>query len=174
MTRRILDPVSRISEILFGLIMALTITTTLSAATAGRDEVRTLLAGALGCNVAWGLVDAVMYLMTALTERGAERLRVRQAETKDLPSPSLTRDDWRGALGVFLLVLLSTFPVVIPFLLVGNVLRAVRLSNLIAIVMLFVCGYALAKHGGLSPWRTGLSMVLLGVVLVGIAIALGG
>ena len=56
MTRRILDPVSRISEILFGLIMALTITTTLSAATAGRDEVRTLLAGALGAmspGVSW-------------------------------------------------------------------------------------------------------------------------
>jgi len=50
---RLLDPISRISEILFGLIMALTLTTTLSAATAGRDEVRTLIVGVLGCNIAW-------------------------------------------------------------------------------------------------------------------------
>jgi hypothetical protein len=52
---RILDPLSRISEILFGLIMALTFTGTLSAVTADREEIRTLLFGAIGCNVAWGL-----------------------------------------------------------------------------------------------------------------------
>jgi hypothetical protein len=174
MRRRLLDPVSRISEILFGVIMALTITTTLSAATAGRSELRTLLAGALGCNLAWGLVDAVMYLMALLAERGADRVRARQAHAKDVPHPGLTRDDWFGALGIFLLVFLSTFPIVIPFLVVRDVLRAVRLSNLVAIVMLFACGYSIAKHGGYSPWRAGLSMVLLGVVLVAIAIALGG
>ena len=51
---RLLDPVDRISEILFGLIMAVTIVGSLSIATAGQNEVRTVLTGALGCNVAWG------------------------------------------------------------------------------------------------------------------------
>ena len=49
---RVLDPISRVSEILFGLIMALTFTGTISAASAGREEVRTLLVGAIGCNIA--------------------------------------------------------------------------------------------------------------------------
>jgi hypothetical protein len=212
--RRVLDPMARVSEILFGLIMALTFTTTLSATTAGRSEVRTLLLGAIGCNVAWGLVDAVMFLMNALTQRGrdlqtvhavrragtpdeahriisdsvsplmtailtpddVERLRHRLLGLDTPPAaPALTGGDWLGALAVFLLVFLSTFPVVIPFLVFRNsVALAIRMSNLVAIVMLFLAGFVLARHGGYHPWRTGLSMVLLGVVLVLITVALGG
>ena len=65
-----LSPVDRVSGVMFGLIMALTFTGTLSVATADRDEVRTMLIGALGCNIAWGMVDAVMYLLGVLAERG--------------------------------------------------------------------------------------------------------
>jgi len=57
---RLLDPVARVSEILFGLIMALTFTGTLNVTTAGAEDVQTLLIGTLACNVAWGLVDAVV------------------------------------------------------------------------------------------------------------------
>jgi hypothetical protein len=53
---RILDPIDRVSEVLFGLIMVLTFTGSLSIAEAGRDDVRTMLIGALGCNVAWGII----------------------------------------------------------------------------------------------------------------------
>jgi hypothetical protein len=74
---RVLDPIARTSEALFGLIMALTFTGTLGAATAGREEIRTLLVGMIGCNIAWGLVDAVMFLMTSLTERGRGLLMLR-------------------------------------------------------------------------------------------------
>jgi VIT1/CCC1 family predicted Fe2+/Mn2+ transporter len=49
-----------------------------------------------------------------------------------------------------------------------------RMSNLVAIVMLFVVGFWLARHGGYNPWRAGFSVVLLGIVLVAITIALGG
>lgn len=66
---RLLDPIDRVSEILFGLIMAVTIVGSLSIATAGANEVRTVMVAALGCNLAWGLVDAVMYLVRTLTER---------------------------------------------------------------------------------------------------------
>ena len=65
MSRRVLDPIDRTSEILFGIIMTLTFTGSIRVANAGRDDLRAGLVGAIGCNLAWGLVDAVMYLMAA-------------------------------------------------------------------------------------------------------------
>ena len=69
----LIDPVDRISEVLFGLIMAVTFIGALSIATAGREDVRTAIAAALGCNLAWGLVDAVMYLVRTMTTRTRNR-----------------------------------------------------------------------------------------------------
>ena len=69
-SKRVLDPIDRVSEVLFGLIMVLTFTGSLSVAEAGRDDVRTMLIGALGCNLAWGIIDAMLYLMGGLAEKG--------------------------------------------------------------------------------------------------------
>jgi VIT1/CCC1 family predicted Fe2+/Mn2+ transporter len=88
--------------------------------------------------------------------------------------PRLGRDDWLGALGVFLLVFLSTFPVVIPFLFAHDAPRALRVSNGIAIVMLFLTGYSFGRAVGYRPWRMGISMVVIGSMLVAMTIALGG
>src|SRR5690348_16109620 len=68
-SKRVLEPIERISEVLFGLIMVLTFTCSFSVAEAGRAETRTMLLAALGCNVAWGIIDAIMYLMACLAER---------------------------------------------------------------------------------------------------------
>lgn len=76
-TRRVLDPNERIAEVLFGLIMVLTFTGSLSVAEADRAEVRTMLIGALGCNLAWGVIDAVLYLMGSLSEKGTGLLTFR-------------------------------------------------------------------------------------------------
>jgi len=57
-TTRVLDPVSRATEILFGLIMVLTFTASLNVTEASRADVRLMLIAALGCNLAWGLIDA--------------------------------------------------------------------------------------------------------------------
>ena len=70
MKGRVLEPVERIAEALFGLIMVLTFTGSLSVAEAGRDDVRTMLIGALGCNIAWGIIDGILYLMNCLSEQG--------------------------------------------------------------------------------------------------------
>src|SRR3954453_22505385 len=70
--KRVLDPIDRISEVLFGLIMVLTITCSLSVATTGPTAVREILFGALGCNLAWGIIDAFMYLMARLSERAQD------------------------------------------------------------------------------------------------------
>jgi hypothetical protein len=208
-----LDPIARVSEVLFGLIMALTFTGTLSVVEAGREEVRTMLVGAIGCNIAWGLVDAVMYLMTRLTERGRdlhavrsvreamdpaqgrriiaealpplvaanlpdealETLRLRLNGMPGLPrGPRLARADYLGAVGVFLLVVVSTLPVVAPFVVMSSPVPALRISNAIAVLMMFACGYRLGRYGQHRPLITGVAMALIGCVLVALTIALGG
>src|SRR5687767_9435979 len=78
-SKRVLDPVDRVSEVLFGLIMVLTFTGSLSVAEAGREDVRTMLIGALGCNLAWGIIDGLLYLMGNLAERGRARNTLRAA-----------------------------------------------------------------------------------------------
>ena len=212
-SRRVLDPSERSAEVLFGVIMVLTFTGSLSAATSGREEVRTMLIGAIGCNLAWGIVDAIMYLMATLNEKGrhifllgrvldasdpraADRvlsdnlpplvvsvMRPEEIDTirerlAKLPSPprraSLSGDDWKGALGVFLLVFVSTFPVVIPFIVMHEAMPALRVSNAIAIVLLYLAGRSAGRYAGFRGWTTGLSMVAIGVVLVAITMALGG
>jgi hypothetical protein len=210
--QRVLDPIDRISEILFGLIMVLTSTSTLSVLTAGKPEIKTMILGALGCNLAWGIIDGGLYLLGCLDERGrnlktlravrsaANADEARQAITAALPeplsnlsnegvepmrrellrlpdppeSPVPTKDDTVGALAVCLLVFLSTLPPVLPFLIFGDVQTALRISNAVAIAMLFACGYAYGRGIGLRPWPTGLVMVAIGVAMVGVAVALGG
>jgi hypothetical protein len=211
--KHLLDPMERISEILFGLIMVLTVTCSFSAAEADRRQVHDMLLTAVGCNLAWGAIDAVFYLMARFSEQGRGILALQalrktselsEARTiiaaalppllasaltptefdlmhqrlNQLPEPpahpQLTRNDWLAAAGVFLLVFLSTFPVVIPFLFADGAKFALRVSNGIAILMLFISGYAFGRHAGRSPWRTGVAMVILGSILVGITINLGG
>ena len=209
---RVLDPLERFSEIVFGLIMVLSFTCAISVAEAGREDVREMFIGAIGCNLAWGIIDAAFYLIACLTERGRSSLLLRNvqqftdsaqaqqiiaealpekvaeilqpadferihAHLKQLPAPErarLTSENWRGAVGVFLLVFLSTLPVVVPFLFIHNAHLAVRISNAIAIAMLFGAGHMLARYAGLRRVVTGLAMVGIGAVLVALTIALGG
>jgi hypothetical protein len=86
----------------------------------------------------------------------------------------LGKDAWLGALGVFLWVFVVTFPVAIPFIFMDEVNRAMRVSNGIAILLLFLSGYAFARVAGYRTWLTGFAMVVLGMVLVAATIALGG
>jgi VIT1/CCC1 family predicted Fe2+/Mn2+ transporter len=86
----------------------------------------------------------------------------------------LTTTDVRGALEVFTLVFLSTFPVTIPFIVFRDVPVAMRVSNAVAVAMLCLGGYSLGRYSGLSRWGTAAAMTGIGIVLVGITIALGG
>ena len=88
--------------------------------------------------------------------------------------PKVTKSDWLGALGVFLLVFLSTCPVAIPFMVVGDARLALRISNGIALGMMFLTGYAFGRHADFRPLRMGLWMVLFGGLLVALTIILGG
>lgn len=168
--RRILDPVDRFGEALFGLIMVLTFTCTLSVAESGRDDVRLMLVAALGCNVAWGLVDAVQYVITVLVRRA------REAGTAIDPRPRAHVEprDLLEAAAVCVVVVLACIPVSLPFLFMQDAHRAIRVSNGIALVLLFLGGWQLARHAGLSPWRLGTAMLVVGTTLVLATIALGG
>ena len=167
----------------------------------------------MGCNVAWGVIDAVFYLLQRFGEQGrgivalrALRKTTDKVEARDIISewlppflasalspaefkeiwqrlvgvsdspkrPELSKDDWLAALAIFLLVFLSTFPVVTPFLFFKDAKLALRASNGVAIAMLFTCGYAFGGYAGRRRWLTGLLMVLLGGGLVDIAMVLGG
>ena len=169
--RALLDPVDRISEILFGLIMAVTIVGSLSIATAGKEEVRTVMAAALGCNLAWGLVDAIMYLVRGATERMRERALGQRSTTEAIVSGR----ELLEACGVFALVVVATFPVVVPFLVMTDVRSAMRVAQGITLFMLFLAGFALARHAGYTkPLRAGLAMAVFGAVLIAAVKALGG
>ena len=114
-------------------------------------------------------------IASTLTPDELETMRRRLA---DLPTPPerqpLTREAWLGAIAVFVLVFVSTMPVVVPFVLIPNAVRALRVSNAIAVVMLFITGYAFARMTGRSGWLMGTAMVLLGATLASLTIALGG
>lgn len=207
-----LDPIDRLSEIMFGLLMALTFTGTISVSLGEGATVRDILLAAIGCNVAWGIVDAVVYLMTTTTERARGRARlaaIRRAPEEQalamvrdlLPDDggkSLTDDEAQILLGwlrrqpagdhrrhlnrydlvaagfIFLLVTGATWPPILPFLLTDQVTLAMRLSNAIAVGMLFVIGLLLDRERGHDSKVMRAIIPVAGVILVLVTIALGG
>ena len=209
----VLNPVDRIAEVLFGLIMVLSFTGAISASTDAREDVRELLWAALGCNIAWGFVDAIMYLMNIAIERGHSILMVRKIQAsknsieavqilKDeiqpaiaslmtmaelneisnrltkLPEPSkkhlITGIDLWAGVQIFLLVFLCTFPVAIPFAIFDDLPFAMRVSNGVALTLLFIGGFILAGYAGFRRGITAVAYMLIGVLLVALTMALGG
>jgi len=211
--KRLLNPTDRVSEILFGLIMALSFTCTIGIGKSGHTEIKELLIAAISCNAAWGLVDAIMYILAVLSENSrsknivdfvrhsskvekakeyisdalppavalvieTEELEQVRKRIASLPESSLsfrlTAVDFKNAVVIFLLIFFSTFPIVIPFIFIHDTQLALRLSNMIAIVLMFLCGWSLAKYVGYNKWFMSFGLTLVGIVLVLITIALGG
>lgn len=216
--QKYLDPVDRMSESVFGLIMVLGITSTASLYVEdSSDPAMTLIIAAIGCNLAWGIVDGVMYVVTSLFSRSRSvyilRL-IRQAHDAtaartaiaryveksvgNLLEPNeqfqvagwvydkvehlkeerirnrITGDDLLGGVATFIAEFITTLPAVLPFLFIHDWQVALRVSNLLTILMLFVIGYSLALYNGGNKWLLGLSLMCLGVILVAITVALGG
>lgn len=212
--QRHLDPDARLGEVLFALVMALGFT---GSVRLGLDEPdsEALFVGILGCNVAWAIVDAAMYLLAELFERGrtarlarqvraarspeeahdivaaevASRLPIVEGEPEaapfyewiaglvrenTVPTTTVTAADLRGAAAVALLIVLATLPVVVPFLVVTDAALAVRISNGVALALLFLLGMWWGRTVGANPWRIGAGLTGVGVVLVLVTIALGG
>ena len=216
---RYLDPASTLGEVLFGLIMTLTFTlgAGIIIEDEGREGARQLLIALIGCNIAWGLIDGVLYLAGQLFDRSRLR-RIGQAvrgaadqrsavtivageldelldhvtsaaEREELyariatnlrsgaspPKPNtISRADIMGAFTSFWLVVLSSVPAAIPFLVFDDARFALRVSNAILLAMLFVIGYWCARYTVAKPWLVGLTLLVGGIALVVVAIALGG
>jgi len=209
----VLDPIDRISEVLFGLIMVLTYTCSISVASEGRAEIKDMLWAALGCNVAWGIIDAIFYLMTTIFSRGhglsilkklketndkevsrsllqdelplvvstilkpqeIDSINERLVSLEHLPRKNIiSSTDLRAAFIIFLLVFTCTFPVALPFILLSHASTALRISNGIALAILFFGGTSVGKYAGFRPYITGSILVVLGIILVALTIALGG
>ncbi|WER46676.1 hypothetical protein CupriaWKF_03590 [Cupriavidus sp. WKF15] len=213
MREPVLDVVDRVSEMCFGLFMALTFVGAVASGTGGPNASRTMLHAALGCNLAWGLVDAVMFLVRTLAGRGQrlalalavrnakdrsvatalirdalprkmrslvtetelEAVRARLAADPTLPArPRLNLGDLLASVRIFCIVVLTTFPVALPFVLVADVRQALLISRVLTLAMLFIAGWALGRYAGIGGWATGLGMMAGGAALTAAVIALGG
>lgn len=208
----VLSPFERGSEIIFGILMAISVTAAAEITTGGGADVRELMIAALGCNLAWGLIDGVIYLLQLQFERhrvhrmvlelrelkadDAFRARV-AAELPPLVAQAMTADSFSyirravqsyaqarpaywsrqefAAAGLICaLVFASTFPLVLPFMVMQEPQLALRASHAIAVAMLFVLGWKLGRWSGASPLGSGALLALVGVVLAVLCVALGG
>jgi hypothetical protein len=209
----LLDIDDRISEILTGIIMILTFTCTYSVIKSDRTTVIDMLIGAICSTMAWGFIDAIIYLFMAMINKEhnytflnfvrkstdinkahkvivddlpaevvsfmqPEEIEAIRKKILNLPEPSpklrLNFSDYKIAIGIFFLVFFSTIPISIPFILIKNLQVALRISNIIAILMLFVCGWTLGKYAGRNRFFLGIVTCLIGIVLVSITILFGG
>lgn len=182
----------------------------------GEQAVRHLLIAALGCNVAWGVIDGALYIMGSLTQRRQRRhfllgLRHGSGESEafsklsgqidpllepatsaedrahichvllplvaqiQLPAANITKDDVYGSIAIFWIDFTSVFPAAIPFLIFRHDPRfALRVSNGLLLALLFATGTIWGRYNRVSPYLTGFCTMLIGLALVGVAIALGG
>lgn len=210
-----LEPAERLSEVLFGLIMVISIISTVDLMLGGGETVGELLIAAIGCNTAWGIVDGVLYVLNSVMQRSQRNViiqKVRQTKSLEealaligqrldpmilplvetserdqfyqaiykkisqarLETGRLVKEDIWGALASFILVFLSTFPVMIPFMVISDPKFALKLSYLIGLIMLFIVGYRWGHFAMVRPLRPALGMVMIGVTLILVTIALGG
>lgn len=221
---RFIDPIDRLSETVFSILILLTFTLAfrivrLSADTASAsslEEANELLIGALGAILAWGVIDGVMYALISLFERGEKHrlLYSIQAAESDAqaveaiadeldyilepiseetvrqelynsilvhlrgsqPRPiGFTRDDLTGAFSHVVVAILAVLPSLAPlFLLRHDFELAIRVSNLVSFIVLFIVGYSWGQYTGANPWKTALLLTAVAVAMVLIAIPLGG
>ena len=94
----ILDPLERTSEILFGVIMVLSFTSSISVVESGHAETREVLVAALGCNLAWGIVDAAFYLMATYVDRARKLMMLRTVRESSRSGPRPWRHPGRAPL----------------------------------------------------------------------------
>ncbi len=75
-----ITPVGRLQEIIYALIMVITVSSTVSRAVPDTEEgIQTLIFAVLGCNIAWGIVDGVMFVLTNLFNRNKSLKMVKDA-----------------------------------------------------------------------------------------------
>jgi len=122
-----------------------------------------------------GELDELLEDVTAVPEREALYARIAaNVRAKPPRANTVGRSDFMGAFTSFLLVVLTSAPAAVPFLLFDDARFALRISNAILLAFLFVTGYFWARFTLGKPWLVGLTLLVGGFVLVAVAILLGG
>ncbi len=112
-----------------------------------------------------------------LNQAERESLYSRVAENilqKPAAAARVSKEDWMGAFTSFWLVVITSAPAAIPFLLFDDARFALRVSNAVLLGLLFLTGYWWSRYTLGRPWTTGFIFLVGGSLLVLAAIALGG
>ena len=122
------------------------------------------------------IADALPPIVASVLD--SEHLEYIRKALLKIPESSLrvgvTLTDVNMATGIFLLVFLSTFPIAAPFILIKNVQLAFHISNLVAVVLMFISGWLLANYSGYNKWLMSIVITFIGIILVVLTIILGG
>jgi hypothetical protein len=87
----------------------------------------------------------------------------------------LKREDITSALGHVLVAIVAVIPSIIPFFMFQHDYNlAIRVSLFVSFIVLFVAGFRWGKYSGANPWKTGLLIMSIAVILVLIAFLLEG
>jgi hypothetical protein len=122
-----------------------------------------------------GELDEMLEDVTNESERNTLYKRVAaNVRTRPPKANPITKSDWMGAFTSFWLVVLTSAPAAIPFLLFDDARFALRISNAVLLAILFVTGYWWARYKLGKTWLVGLLLLLGGILLVAVAILLGG
>ena len=109
---------------------------------------------------------------------GTQELEGMRQRLLALPGPVqrvLDRHDLGAAVRIFLLVVIATFPVVIPFLLTRDLAAALLASRVVTLAMLFLFGFVLGRYASyVHPVRSGVFAMAVGAALIAAVIVLGG
>lgn len=221
---RLLDPIDRLSETIFSILILLTFTLAFRIIKLGGDAsqpipstyINELLIGAAGATLAWGAIDGIMYALLSMFSRSESHRLLYQLQAvtseeegieivadefdhmlepitgedqrrllyQDVlahlrdgePQPvGLSREDIAGGFGSVLVAVIAVLPSFVPLLIFYSYPGiAIRASNVVSFVMLFISGYQWGKYAGSSPWGTGLLLASVAAIMVLIAIPLGG
>jgi len=122
-----------------------------------------------------GELDELLAGMTSRAEREELYRRiVKNVRSQPPRSNPVTRDDVAGALTSCLLVIATSIPAAVPFLVLDDARLALRASNAVLLALLFTTGFGWARYTLGRPWLVASVFLLGGVSLVLAAIALGG
>jgi VIT1/CCC1 family predicted Fe2+/Mn2+ transporter len=220
----LLDPIDRLSEAVYSILIVLTFTLAYSILRLGDYPESVAWAGygnqlffaVLGATLAWGLIDGIMYALMSIFERGEkhrllQQLQAAKTEAEGIaligdeldfilePITSeeqrrllyqdalpylragrmrpvgLQRDDLTGAFGSALVALIAVAPSLVPlYFLSVDLTLAIRVSNIVSFAVLFALGFSWGRYTGANSWKTGLGLAAIGLIMVLIAIPLGG
>jgi VIT1/CCC1 family predicted Fe2+/Mn2+ transporter len=121
-------------------------------------------------------VEFILEPITSETQREALYEDILEQLRDSEPQPvRLKREDLTGGLASILIAFLAVLPSLVPFALLRHDYNlAIRLSNVVSFGVLFYTGHEWGRYTSTNPWKTGLLLVLVGVLLVAIAIPFGG